>query len=71
MTLKEFLDQYVSPGEPISVFVVGKDGLYIDTAIYFTLARDVIEGEVGKEYYNNKVAFVRSGNTLIIDVEGE
>lgn len=71
MTLKEFLDQYVSPGEPISVFVVDKEGFYVDTAIYFKLARDVVEGKVGKEYYNYKVAFVRSGNSLIIDVKGE
>ena len=71
MTLKEFLDQYVSPDEPSSVFVVDKEGFYIDTAIYFTIARDVVEGKVGKEFYNHTVAFVRSGNSLVIDVKGE
>lgn len=71
MTLKEFLEEYVSPVQDVSVYVHGKDS-FGDIVIYLASAGHVLESDLWKRFFEYKVAEVFSNSDgLGINIKGE
>ena len=72
MTLKEFLEKYVSPTEFISVYIHGKD-FFVDNVIYLSAARRVLESDLWSSFFDYKLFEVNNSRDrgLVINIKGE
>ena len=72
MTLKEFLEKYVSPTQYVSVFLYGDDGCYRDTVVYLAFARRVLELDLWSKFLDYEIVNVSNDReSLVIEIKGE